>query len=51
MVVVTHRIASVRNCDRILHLEEGSMRALGSFEAVCGSLPNTEAPPRDIAVG
>jgi len=51
MIVVTHRIASVRNCDRILHLEEGSMRALGSFEAVCGSLPTTDAPPRDIAVG
>lgn len=51
MVVVTHRIASVRNCDRILHIEEGSMRALGSFEAVCGSLPTTDAPPRDIAVG
>jgi ABC-type multidrug transport system fused ATPase/permease subunit len=51
MIVVTHRIASVRNCDRILHLEEGSMRALGSFDAVCGSLPATDAPPRDIAVG
>jgi ABC-type multidrug transport system fused ATPase/permease subunit len=51
MIVVTHRIASVRNCDRILHLEEGSMRAIGSFEAVCGSLPTTDAPPRDIAVG
>src|SRR5947208_5929398 len=26
MIVVTHRIATVRNCDRILYLEAGSMR-------------------------
>jgi ABC-type bacteriocin/lantibiotic exporter with double-glycine peptidase domain len=49
MIVVTHRIATVRNCDRILHIEEGSMRALGNFEAVCGSLPERDAPPRQIA--
>jgi len=49
MIVVTHRIATVRNCDRILHIEEGSMQALGNFEAVCGSLPERDAPPRQIA--
>ena len=49
MIIVTHRIASVRNCDRILHLEEGSMRALGSFEAVCGSGADFDSPPRQIA--
>lgn len=49
MIVVTHRIASVRNCDRILYLEEGSIRALGSFETVCGSGADFESPPRQIA--
>jgi ABC-type multidrug transport system fused ATPase/permease subunit len=39
MIVVTHRIASVKNCDRVIHLDEGTITALGSFEAVCGSLP------------
>ncbi len=49
MIVVTHRIATVRNCDRILHIEEGSMRALGDFEAVCGPTLEGDAPPRQIA--
>jgi ABC-type multidrug transport system fused ATPase/permease subunit len=49
MIVVTHRIASVRNCDRILHIEGGSMRALGSFEAVCGSGADLDSPPTQIA--
>jgi ABC-type multidrug transport system fused ATPase/permease subunit len=49
MIVVTHRIASVRNCDRILYLEEGSKRALGSFEAVCGTGVDFDLPPTQIA--
>jgi ATP-binding cassette subfamily C protein len=49
MIVVTHRIASVRNCDRILHLEGGSMRALGSFEDVCGPGVDFDLPPKQIA--
>jgi ATP-binding cassette, subfamily B, bacterial PglK len=49
MIYVTHRIASVRNCDRILYLEDGSMRALGSFEAVCGSGADFDSPPKRIA--
>jgi ABC-type bacteriocin/lantibiotic exporter with double-glycine peptidase domain len=49
MIVVTHRIATVRNCDRILHIEEGSMRALGDFEAVCGPTLEGDAPSRQIA--
>lgn len=49
MIFVTHRIASVRNCDRILYLEAGSLRALGSFETVCGSAADFDFPPRQIA--
>lgn len=49
MIVVTHRIATVRNCDRILHIEEGSMRALGDFEAVCGPTLEGDVAPRQIA--
>jgi ABC-type multidrug transport system fused ATPase/permease subunit len=49
MIVVTHRIASVRNCDRILYLDAGSIRGLGSFESVCGSGADFDSPPRQIA--
>jgi ATP-binding cassette, subfamily B, bacterial PglK len=39
MIVVTHRVASVRNCDRILYLDGGRVRALGRFGEVCASVP------------
>jgi len=44
-IVVTHRTASVRTCDRILYLDGGRVRALGSFDEVCGSVP--EFAPAD----
>jgi ATP-binding cassette, subfamily B, bacterial PglK len=43
MVVVTHRVATVRNCDRVLYLDGGKVRALGTFEEVCGSVPEFDA--------
>ena len=35
MIVVTHRQASVRHCDRLLYLEGGRVRALGTFDENC----------------
>jgi ATP-binding cassette, subfamily B, bacterial PglK len=45
MIVVTHRIATVRNCDRIVYLEGGRVLALGSFDEVSGAVPEFDAPP------
>jgi ATP-binding cassette, subfamily B, bacterial PglK len=39
MIVVTHRVASVRYCDRLLYLERGEVRALGSFDHVRAAVP------------
>jgi ATP-binding cassette, subfamily B, bacterial PglK len=50
MIVVTHRIATVRNCDRVLYLESGSVRAVGSFEDVCSSIPEFDAPSAPLKV-
>lgn len=44
MIVVTHRISTVRNCDRIVYLDGGSVRALGSFADVCSSVPEFDVP-------
>src|SRR5581483_6408496 len=43
MIVVTHRVATVRNCDRVLYLDGGKVRALGSFEEVCRLVPELGA--------
>ena len=46
MIVVTHRTASVRYCDRILYLEHGAVRALGTFDEVLAAVPEFGESPR-----
>jgi ATP-binding cassette, subfamily B, bacterial PglK len=41
---VTHRQASVRHCDRLLYLERGRVRALGSFDEICAAVPEFGEP-------
>jgi ABC-type multidrug transport system fused ATPase/permease subunit len=53
-VVVTHRIASVRYCDRLLYLDEGRVRASGSFAEVRETVPgfgDSDARPRLARAG
>lgn len=44
MIVVTHRMASVRRCDRILYLDAGVIRAEGTFDELRASVPEFEEP-------
>jgi ATP-binding cassette, subfamily B, bacterial PglK len=39
MIIVTHRIASVRHCDRLVYLERGAARAIGTFAEVRTAVP------------
>ena len=48
MIVVTHRIATVRDCDRILYLDGGKAQALGSFDEICAAVPEFDAPGRAL---
>jgi ATP-binding cassette, subfamily B, bacterial PglK len=50
MIVVTHRLATVRNCDRVLYLENGVARAIGPFHEVCASIPEFAATPASLTV-
>ncbi len=45
MIVVTHRIASVRHCDRLLYLERGAIRAEGTLDEVRAQVPGFEGLP------
>lgn len=48
MIVVTHRQASVRYCDRLLYLERGRVRALGSFEELSAAVPEFGEPEQPL---
>jgi ABC-type multidrug transport system fused ATPase/permease subunit len=39
MIFVTHRIDSVRYCDRVVYLESGRLRAMGTFEQLRAAAP------------
>ena len=42
MIVVTHRLASVRYCDRVLYLDRGAVRAQGSLDEVRAVVPGLD---------
>ena len=39
MIVVAHRLSTIRNCDRILFLQKGVARATGTFDELIASEP------------
>ena len=43
MIFVTHRLESVRYCDRIVYLEQGALRGIGSFDELSRSIPDFAA--------
>jgi ABC-type multidrug transport system fused ATPase/permease subunit len=50
MIIVTHRTESVRHCDRLFYLEQGAIRAVGTFAEVEQSVPEFNRPaPQTIA--
>jgi ABC-type multidrug transport system fused ATPase/permease subunit len=48
MIVVTHRQASVRYCDRLLYLEGGRVRALGTFDEIRSAVPGFGDPAHGL---
>lgn len=40
VVLVAHRLSTVRTADRIFYMEDGEVRAAGSFEEVRAQIPN-----------
>jgi ATP-binding cassette, subfamily B, bacterial PglK len=49
MVVVTHRTASVRHCDRIVYLEAGRVRAEGTFDELRAAVSEFGEPMETTA--
>ena len=43
VIIIAHRLASVRKADSVIYLEEGTVRAIGKFEEVRAQVPNFDA--------
>jgi ABC-type multidrug transport system fused ATPase/permease subunit len=39
LVVVAHRLSTIRHCDRVAYLENGRVLALGTFDQVANEVP------------
>jgi ABC-type multidrug transport system fused ATPase/permease subunit len=42
IVVIAHRLGTVRNADRVIYLEEGQIKAEGTFDQIRESIPEIE---------
>jgi ABC-type multidrug transport system fused ATPase/permease subunit len=40
VVMIAHRLSSVRKVDKVIYLENGEVRASGTFEQVRSEVPN-----------
>jgi ABC-type multidrug transport system fused ATPase/permease subunit len=49
-IVVTHRVTTVRNCDRIVYLKSGRIVATGTFDEVGAEVPEFGSDPALPAV-
>ena len=43
VVMIAHRLSTVRNADTVLYLEKGKVLSLGTFDQVRGSISNFDA--------
>jgi ABC-type multidrug transport system fused ATPase/permease subunit len=46
VVLIAHRLSTVRNCDTVVYLESGQIKAHGSFQSVRDSIPNFDTQAR-----
>lgn len=46
VVLIAHRLSTVREADNIIYLESGRVRAIGTFEELRSSVPNFEIQAR-----
>jgi ABC-type multidrug transport system fused ATPase/permease subunit len=40
LIIIAHRLATIRHCDQIAYLEHGHIAAIGTFEEVRYLAPN-----------
>ena len=42
IILITHRLSSVKDCDKIIHLENGEIKHEGNFTDLYSSVKNFE---------
>jgi ABC-type multidrug transport system fused ATPase/permease subunit len=40
LIVIAHRLSTLKNCDRIILLKDGMVKNVGSFSELCGREPD-----------
>jgi ABC-type multidrug transport system fused ATPase/permease subunit len=46
LIIVAHRLSTVRNADKVVYLEKGEIIFSGTFEEVRNSVPNFDQQAR-----
>lgn len=50
LIVIAHRLATIRNCNQVIYLEAGRIRSSGSFDSVRRSVPNFDTQARILGL-
>ena len=50
IVMIAHRLSSVRSADKLIYLENGKIKAIGNFDEVRQKVPNFEIQAKLIGL-
>jgi ABC-type multidrug transport system fused ATPase/permease subunit len=46
VVLIAHRLSTVKDCDKVVYMESGHVKAVGTFQSVRSSIPNFDRQAR-----
>ena len=50
LIVIAHRLATIRNCNQVIYLQDGEILSTGSFEHVRDSVPNFDVQAKILGL-
>jgi ABC-type multidrug transport system fused ATPase/permease subunit len=50
LIVIAHRLATIRNCNQVIYLEQGRVISSGSFDLVRSSVPNFDTQAKILGL-
>ena len=50
LIVIAHRLATVRNCNQVIYLRDGQIASSGSFEHVRNTVPNFDSQAKILGL-
>jgi ABC-type multidrug transport system fused ATPase/permease subunit len=50
VIIIAHRLSTVKNADSVAYLEDGKLKSVGSFEKVRGEVPDFDKQAKLLGI-